>query len=92
MLRVLRVDREGFSPEEEATLTDAFEQACRSVLVQLDGGGEVTLELVVKRIVETAKKGELDRDRLVKDALGYLAGIVLRALQRPPPSSIEGAA
>jgi hypothetical protein len=41
---------------------------------------------------DPSKKGELDRDRLVKDALDYLAAIVLRALQRPPPSSIDGAA
>jgi hypothetical protein len=92
MLRFLRADGESFSPEEAAILAGAFEDACRSVLVELDGGGEATLELLARRIVETAKKGEFDRDRLVKDALDYLAARVLRALQHPPPSSIEGAA
>lgn len=91
MLRYLKADRERFSPEEATVLAEAFERACRSVLVQLDGGGEATLELLAKRIIETAKKGELDRDRLVRDALDYLAAVVLRALQQPP-SSIEGAA
>ena len=92
MLRYVRADREGFSPEEVAVLAEAFEHACRSVLVRLHDGGEATLELLARRIVETAKKGELDRDRLVKDGLDYLAATVQRPLQRPPPSSIEGAA
>jgi hypothetical protein len=89
MLFYLDSRKEAFGPDEIAVLVGAFEQSCQSVLVDFDAdGGDAARELLAKRIIETASKGELDKDRLVKDALDHLAATLVNA---PPlsPSSVE---
>jgi hypothetical protein len=89
MLYYLGSRKDAFGPDEITVLVSSFEQACQSVLVHSDAGSDdAAREILAKRIIETASKGELDKDRLVKDALDHLAVTLLSA---PPlsPSSVE---
>jgi hypothetical protein len=84
MLCYLSTHTGAFSPDEITVLVSAFEQACGSVLVQLDERGEeAAREIIAQRIIETASKGERDKDRLAKDALDHLAAALLNAPRRP---------
>lgn len=87
MLYYLSTRKDGFNPDEVAILVGAFEQACRSVLVDFDvGGGAAARGLLAKRIIEIARSGEIDKDRLVKNALNHLASALLNAPPRSPTS------
>jgi hypothetical protein len=90
MLVHFRTHKEAFTPEEVAILVGAFDEACRSTLVQPDGKAEATREILAKRIIESAKLGVLNQQRLCKDALDHLAMIVLSASQDHRPSGAEG--
>jgi hypothetical protein len=68
-------------PEHIEAMRAAFRRVCD--VLQLNGNTEDPLtELVVLKIVELAKAGELDPERLCID--------VLAELETPPPSSGAG--
>ena len=90
MLAYLGADKEVFAPEDVAILVGAFDEACQSSLVQLDGNEVLAREILAKRIVETAKLGVLNQQRLTKDALDHLAMTHLSVSRDQPPSSSEG--
>jgi hypothetical protein len=71
-----------FDPDEVLILVGAFDKAWQSVLdsgATLDGAAEPIRELLAKRIVDVAKLGERDQDRLCRDALDHLANSLLDA-------------
>lgn len=76
---IVRLVREaGFKPEDTRILTQAFDEAwdkfkaSGSPLAE-DACAPSTRALLAKRIVEKAQEGERRLDRLVEDALNYLA-------------------
>jgi hypothetical protein len=74
------VRQAGLRPEETQILTEAFDtawerfKASGSPLAQ-DACAPSTRALLAKRIIETAQTGERRGDRLIADALDYLAGV-----------------
>jgi N-acetylglucosamine kinase-like BadF-type ATPase len=71
----------GLQPEETHILTEAFDQAWERFKASGNPlAGEAcapsTRALLAKRMVETASKGEKNADRLIEDALTYLAETV----------------
>jgi hypothetical protein len=73
---------QAFGPDEVLILVGAFDKAWQSVLdsgARLDGAAEPIREILAKRIVDAAKLGERDQDRLCKDALDHLANSLLDA-------------
>ena len=66
-----------FDPDTVALLASAFETAWDTVKqsgspLAADDRAASTRELLAKRIIATAQKGERDRQRLVDDALAHL--------------------
>ena len=71
------LSQSAFEPEVIAILVAAFEAAWASV--EASGSAlasprykRVAKEIMAKRIIETAQRGERDKDRLAHDALTYL--------------------
>jgi hypothetical protein len=71
------LSQSAFEPEVIAILAAAFETAWASV--EASGSAfasprykRVAQEILAKRIIETAQRGEHNTDRLVADALTYL--------------------
>jgi hypothetical protein len=70
----------GFKPEETQILIEAFDKAwdkfkeSGSALAE-DACAPSTRALLAKRIVEKAQAGERHTDRLIEDALNYLAEV-----------------
>ena len=71
------LSQSAFEPEVIAILAAAFEAAWASV--ETSGSAlasprykRVAQEIMAKRIIETAQRGERDKDRLASDALTYL--------------------
>jgi hypothetical protein len=68
-----------FDPDTTALLASAFDTAWDTVkksgsAFAADDQARSTRELLAKCIIEMAQQGERDRQRLVDDALGRLAG------------------
>jgi hypothetical protein len=68
-----------FDPETITRLASAFDTAWETVKksgspLAGDDQSASTREVLAKRIIETAQKGERDRRRLVDDALAHLTG------------------
>jgi len=66
-----------FDPDTVALLASAFDTAWNTVKksgspLAADDQAASTRELLAKRIIATAQKGERDRQRLVDDALAHL--------------------
>ena len=66
-----------FDPDTVALLASAFETAWDTVKksgspLAADDQAASTRELLAKRVIATAQKGERDRQRLVDDALAHL--------------------
>ena len=77
---VALVQKAGFRPEETHILTEAFDQAWSKFKASgnplaSDGCAPSTRTLLAKRMIETAQKGERNRNRLIEDALAYLAAV-----------------
>jgi hypothetical protein len=87
MLHYLKAHKEAFSPEDVAILVDAFHKAWHSVPGHLDEGADATRELLANHIIESAKTGDLDKDRLAKNAVEYLAGTLLNTSRQLPPAN-----
>lgn len=67
-----------FDPESVRVLETAFDAAWKTVNssgsdLAVDGRVASTRELLAKRIIEMAERGESDSRRLVADALAHLA-------------------
>lgn len=87
MRRYIDVQKELFDPVELAELVCAFHKACHSVCQHLDGIVDDNVRgVLARRIVEKAKTGELDQDRLCQDAMDHLA-VTLLTLQTAGPST-----
>ncbi len=66
-MTALVIDNVAFGPEATASMGIAFEKACRSL-----GNGKQpppVKEIIAKRILEAARQGERDPDRLCERAL-----------------------
>jgi hypothetical protein len=68
-----------FDPETVELLASAFDTAWGTIKksgspLAGDDQAASTREVLAKRIVEMGQRGERDRQRLVDDALGHLAG------------------
>lgn len=61
-----------FDPDEVEHLCLAYDKACRSLHDR--GQPPVVLEIIAKRIIEAAKRGERDPDRLCEAALSPALG------------------
>jgi hypothetical protein len=68
-LRLIRAA--SFDPEATRAMGLAYEQACAGV----DGNNAAACELVAKRIIEAAKRGERDVTSLAKYGLAGLQGL-----------------
>lgn len=69
---------DAFDPEVTSLLASAFESAWERIQMSgsplgADGQAPATRELLAKRIIERAQEGERDRQRLVEDAVAYIA-------------------
>jgi hypothetical protein len=88
MRRYFDVQKELFDPVELAEVVGAFHKACHSVCQLLDGIVDDNVrELLARRIVEKAKTGELDQDRLCRDAMDHLAVTLLTQHQTAGPGT-----
>jgi len=72
-----RADASAFDPDSIRILSDAFEDAWKSLQTtgttfHPDGNGEQTREILARCIIEVAKLGERDRRRLRDAALTHL--------------------
>jgi len=71
----------GFDPEAARMLTTAFDRAwARFKLSGSTLAGEAcapsTRALLAKRIIEQAQTGEKDIERLIRDGVAYLEGVI----------------
>jgi hypothetical protein len=86
MLTYIKAHSAEFNPAEVLVLVGAFNKAWQSILdsgARLDEkSAESTREILSKRIIETAKKGELNQKRLCEDALAHLTAMNLRSSKR----------
>ena len=67
-----------FDPDTVALLSSAFDTAWDTIKksdspLAAHGHAASTRELLAKRVIATARKGERDKQRLVDDALAHLA-------------------
>jgi hypothetical protein len=74
------VQEAGFRPEQTHILTKAFDQAWDKFKASGnpladDACAASTRALLAKRMIETAQRGEKNADRLIADALAYLAEV-----------------
>ena len=82
MLIYLKNHGQVFEPEEVTLLVGAFDQAWQTILasgVQLDGDAGPVREILAKRIIEIANRGERNQQLLCSDALGHLAAYMRMA-------------
>ena len=82
MFTHIKAQPAAFGSDEVLVLGGAFDKAWRSILdsgAQLDGNAESAREILAKRIIETAKGGEFDQNRLSDDALAHLTAMNLRS-------------
>jgi hypothetical protein len=89
MLAYIKAQSVPFSPEAVIVLVGAFDKTWHAVLaggVKLEGDTEPVRAMLAKRIIENASRGELDQDRLCKDALDDWAANLLSAPRSPLPS------
>jgi hypothetical protein len=56
-----------FDPDAIHIMGEAFDRACRSL--NAPGRPELVREVIAKRIIEAARTGERDRDKLCEQAL-----------------------
>ena len=73
-----------FEPEVTAAMAAAFDRACRTI-----GGhaqADLVREIVAKRIVELARRGDFDENHLYLGALRAL-GLEQQACDTPPERS-----
>jgi hypothetical protein len=79
MLTYIKAYAAEFTPAEVLILVGAFNKAWQSILdsgTQLDEkNAESTREILATRIIETAKRGELNQRRLSEDALAHLTAM-----------------
>ena len=76
-------DASAFDPESLRILTGAFEDAWQALQTagttfHVDGHAEQTREILARCIIEMAKLGERDRDKLRDAALAHLAEANIR--------------
>jgi hypothetical protein len=69
-----------FNPDDTHLLVDAFDKSWDKFkssgnALAGDACAPSTRALLAKRIIETAQKGERNTNRLVENALTYLAGV-----------------
>jgi hypothetical protein len=89
---VKKAEKELFDPGELAELVGAFQKACHSVCQHLTGIVDDNVRrLLARRIVEKAKSGELNQDRLCQDAMDHLA-VTLLTLNQPAGLCTQAAA
>lgn len=92
MRRYINVQKELFDPVELAELVGAFHKACHSVCQRFGGIVDDNVRgLLARRIVEKAKTGDLDQDRLCQDAMDHLA-VTLSALHQTAELNTQAAA
>jgi hypothetical protein len=77
VFRYLVSHPEAFDPDTisilGAALDGAWERACANqIAFRLDGSGEAARDLLAKHIVDMAKQGERDHQRLIEGALDRL--------------------
>jgi hypothetical protein len=71
------IEQGAFEPEAAAAMCEAFEAACKEL--QDAGHPEAVRELIAKRIIAAASRGELDPVRLRAAALSGLSIIQISA-------------
>jgi hypothetical protein len=64
------IEGASFDPETTRVMGEAYEQAC----LTLAGGNVAARELVAKRIIEAARRGERDLTKLAAYGIDGLAG------------------
>jgi hypothetical protein len=72
-----------FGPEATAAMASAFDRACRTISGHAQT--EVIREIIAKRIVELARRGDSDEEGLYDGALRAL-GLERQAQDFPPES------
>jgi hypothetical protein len=79
MIRYLAANPQAFDPEITRILSGALDDAWRVIQaneakfkIKIDGNAAAARDLVAKHIVDMAKQGELDRQRLIEGALTRL--------------------
>ncbi len=80
------LDASAFDPESLRILTDAFENAWQALQTagttfHFDGHAEQTRDILARCIIEMAKLGERDRDKLRDAALAHLAEANIRKVR-----------
>jgi hypothetical protein len=88
MLTYIKAQPVVFEPEEVIILVGAFDKTWHAVLaggVKLEGDAEPVRAMLAKHIIESASRGELNRDRLCNDALDHWAANLLSAPHPPLP-------
>ena len=70
MLGLRLIEGASFDPETTRVMGEAYEQAC----LTLAGDNIAARELVAKRIIETARRGERDLTKLAAYGIEGLAG------------------
>ena len=87
---IRKTEKELFNPVELAELVGAYQKACHSIC-RLGGiVDEKVRRLLARRIIEKAKSGELDQDRLCQVAMDHLA-VTLLTLHLPAGLSTPAA-
>jgi hypothetical protein len=62
-----------FTPDEIAVMTAAYELACSELKIR--DRTNALCELLAKKIIEIAKRGERDPQRMCRDAVAELLGV-----------------
>jgi hypothetical protein len=83
-LRLILQNDHAFGPDEIAILISAFEGALTKL--GLVDRTDAATEIVAHRIIQLAKRGERDPDRLCEQALSALAAIPVSPQAGAPPS------
>ena len=87
---IRKTEKELFNPVELAELVGAYQNACHSVC-RLGGiVDDKVRRLLARRIIEKARSGELDQERLCQVAVDHLA-VILLTLHRPVGLSTRAA-
>ena len=95
MLVYLKKHPAVFNAEEVRVLTAAFDQAWQlmeasGAKFETDSHAEKVREVLAKHIIEAAKQGERDPQRLIEAALvGYTQALRLAARQTKPPTELH---
>ena len=89
MLLYLEAHKNAFSPEELSILVGAFDKAWQALSQHHNWNPEGAREILAKRIFERAQAGDLDQERLARDAMDHVAVALLNA-SRQEPKQPEG--